>query len=496
MSVISQTLPPQTARANGHAAGLPAWSSTGWVHLSRTTMRIGALIAGDALALLLVAGLVQSLPSGDRWSGAVGGALQQLLPHGAPPATQLVTSVLLCLLMLGAYHGVDHVRDFRRQLAGSALGLALLNWGHFWAAITPMAVVGFGGLTVTVVASLLLERRLLERLIRGLRPTRLGAARALLVAVEQDVREAKKHPALADTRQFIIAGVLDPNLLRRRQGAMELLCEAIRSCRADTMVLSGPLSDQAFSILVDAAVSTGCELVATTRSRGKVGPDLRMVWSHGAPLAVLTHPAVRTSRLALKRLIDLVVSLACLVSLGPLMALIALAIRIEGGGPVIFAQRRVGSGGRAFRCYKFRSMRVDAEELLRRDPALLQGYLGNNFKLPAGKDPRITRVGRFLRTTSLDELPQFWNVVRGDMALVGPRPVVPDELDHYGEEARLLLSVRPGIAGAWAVNGRSRVGYPVRANIELAYVRNWDLSLDLSILARAVPVVLSRRGAD
>lgn len=485
MSVISQTLPAHSVRDNGRAAGLPAWSSRGWLHLSRTAMRIGALIAGDALVLLVLASLIGSL-----------GAWERHLPHGPPPAEQLITSVLLCLLMLGAYNAADGVRDFRRYLAGAALGLALLYWEDLWTAVDLPALSGFAVLTVSIAASLLLSRRLLDGVIRALWPTHLRAARVLLVAEDHEVRRAKDHPALADSSRFFIAGVLDPNLLRRSRGAMELLCEAIRGSKADTLVLSGPLSDQAFAILVDAALSTGCELVATSRSAGMAGPELRMIWSHGAPLAVLTHPAVRTCRLALKRLIDLVVSLACLVTLWPMMVLIAAAIRIESRGPIIFAQRRVGSGGRAFRCYKFRSMRADAEALLRSDPALLAGYLRNNFKLPAGQDPRITGVGRFLRTTSLDELPQFWNVVRGDMSLVGPRPVVPDELDQYGEESRLLLSVRPGIAGAWAVNGRSRVGYPLRANIELAYVRNWDLSLDLSILARAVPVVLSRRDAD
>ena len=129
------------------------------------------------------------------------------------------------------------------------------------------------------------------------------------------------------------------------------------------------------------------------------------------------------------------------------------------------------------------------------DPVLYEKYLENNYKLPEGEDPRITRVGLLLRRTSLDELPQFWNVLRGDMSLIGPRPVVPDELNEYGDKRRVLLSVKPGMSGAWAVRGRSRVGYPQRAAIELGYVQRWKLKADLSILWRTLPAVVTRRGA-
>ncbi|HEX6617639.1 MAG TPA: sugar transferase, partial [Gemmatimonadales bacterium] len=157
--------------------------------------------------------------------------------------------------------------------------------------------------------------------------------------------------------------------------------------------------------------------------------------------------------------------------------------------------RRVGAWGRPFRCLKFRTMRVDAEQLLRSDPAMYSEYVRNNYKLPEGRDPRITRVGLLLRKTSLDELPQLWNVLRGDMSLIGPRPVVPDELTEYGGQRRMLLSVKPGITGEWAITGRSSVGYPQRAAIEIGYVRRWRLIADLAILWRTVPSVLTRRGA-
>ena len=178
-----------------------------------------------------------------------------------------------------------------------------------------------------------------------------------------------------------------------------------------------------------------------------------------------------------------------LVLTAPLFPIIAAAIRLESPGPVFFSQIRAGGvqspRGRAeptaFRMWKFRSMRNDAEK--------------GRAQFAAHNDPRVTRVGRFLRKSRLDELPQFWNVLRGDMSLVGPRPVVEEELAHYGAARDLLLTVRPGITGAWAVSGRSKIGYPERAGIELEYVHSWTTRVDLAILLRTFGVVLQRRGA-
>jgi exopolysaccharide production protein ExoY len=140
-------------------------------------------------------------------------------------------------------------------------------------------------------------------------------------------------------------------------------------------------------------------------------------------------------------------------------------------------------------------MRPDAEALLHADPELYTRYVGNDFKLPVDEDSRVTRSGRFLRRTSLDELPQLVNVLLGDMSLVGPRPIVPDEIHHYGAGAPLFLSLKPGMTGAWAVNGRSTVGYPHRAHMELEYIRSWTIYSDLRILLHTLPVVVHGHGA-
>ena len=197
---------------------------------------------------------------------------------------------------------------------------------------------------------------------------------------------------------------------------------------------------------------------------------------------------------AAKRALDFTASAIGLVCLSPLLALLAAAIRLESPGAVLFYHERVGLRGRRFRCLKLRTMRADAEEQLRADATMFEEYRLNHFKIPDDRDPRVTPVGRFLRRASLDELPQLWNVLVGEMSLVGPRPVIDEELGLYNGSRDLLLSVRPGITGAWAVNGRHAVGYPERCELELRYVRAWSLRGDFGILVRTLAAVVSPGG--
>ena len=190
-----------------------------------------------------------------------------------------------------------------------------------------------------------------------------------------------------------------------------------------------------------------------------------------------------------KRLIDVVVAGIGIVLCAPLMAVLAALIRLESPGSPVFRHERIGYRGKRFLCLKLRTMRSDAEARLRADPQMYEEYRRHHFKIPDDRDPRVTRFGRFLRQTSLDELPQLWNVLVGQMSLVGPRPVVEEELGLYEEKQEVVLSVRPGITGAWAVNGRQLLGYPERCAIELAYARQWTVSGDLRILARTAVIV-------
>jgi len=235
--------------------------------------------------------------------------------------------------------------------------------------------------------------------------------------------------------------------------------------------------------------------LSVPRSVKIAGVHPTTVWRHGQPLVELTRPTLKGWQLLLKRVVDLFGATVGLVLLSPIFGLVALAVKLESRGAATFGHRRLGLNGHTFRCCKFRSMRADAEARLPSDPALYAEYVSSNFQLPENRDPRLTRVGRFIRRTSLDALPQLINVLRGEMSLVGARPIVPEELELYGHGAPVFLSLKPGMTGAWQVNGRSRVGYPGRADIELEYVRHWTLGRDLWILLQTVPAVLVRRGA-
>lgn len=198
----------------------------------------------------------------------------------------------------------------------------------------------------------------------------------------------------------------------------------------------------------------------------------------------------------IKRIIDIVGASIGLILTSPFFVIIGIFYLFGSSkGPILFKQIRVGKHGKRFYIYKFRSMLVKAEEKLKADKELYEKYLRNNYKLEPHEDPRITNLGRILRATSLDEIPQLINVLKGEMSLVGPRPVVEDELVEYGEKVSEFLSVKPGITGYWQVSGRSDVGYPERVGIELYYVYNQNLFLDIKILLKTVITVLMRKGA-
>jgi exopolysaccharide biosynthesis polyprenyl glycosylphosphotransferase len=195
----------------------------------------------------------------------------------------------------------------------------------------------------------------------------------------------------------------------------------------------------------------------------------------------------------LKRTLDIAASGAALIVLSPVFLLIGIAVWVEDGGTVFFAQRRVGQFGREFRMYKIRSMCLNAEQRLKELMEMNQHKEGVTFKVK--HDPRITRVGRWLRKFSLDELPQFYNVFIGDMSLVGPRPPVPSEVSKYSLAHRRRLAIKPGITCIWQISGRSEIDFSGQVQLDVDYIENLSFWTDMVILARTVPAVLSGKGA-
>lgn len=194
-----------------------------------------------------------------------------------------------------------------------------------------------------------------------------------------------------------------------------------------------------------------------------------------------------------KRLFDIIVSFVALIALGPVYAMTALLIALEDPGPVIFKQTRVGLKGRSFLIWKFRSMVIDAEGVAQR--MIDQGRTTDTIQLKLTGDPRITRVGRFIRKYSIDELPQFWNVLKGDMSIVGPRPVVQSEVASYSVEERQRLLAKPGLTCFWQVGGRTDVGFENQVLLDVQYIRSTSFWLDVKLLFLTVPAVFLGKGA-
>lgn len=195
----------------------------------------------------------------------------------------------------------------------------------------------------------------------------------------------------------------------------------------------------------------------------------------------------------IKRIIDVILSFVGLVVLFPLFLIIGISIKLESKGPVFFIHKRVGKNGKIFGMYKFRTMVSNAEELIKEFTPEQMREFKENFKLE--NDPRITKVGKVLRKTSLDELPQLINILKGELSIIGPRPVISEELEKYGDNKTKFLSVTPGLTGYWAANGRSNISYEQRMVMELYYIDNISWKMDLKVFLKTIISVLKKEGA-
>jgi exopolysaccharide biosynthesis polyprenyl glycosylphosphotransferase len=278
------------------------------------------------------------------------------------------------------------------------------------------------------------------------------------------------------------------------QGRLTDVADVVGSCGADTVaVLACPemigtrLRDLAWDL-----ERTGTDLCVAPALIDVAGPRTTIRPVAGLPLLHVDHPEFTGVRRLVKAAFDRTVAALALLLVGPALIAAGLVIRLRDGGPALFRQVRVGKDGRRFTLYKLRTMTVDAErlkaELLSRNEAA-----GVLFKMR--NDPRVTAVGSWLRRWSLDELPQLINVLRGDMSLVGPRPLLPDEAERYGDGVQRRLAVKPGITGLWQVSGRSDLSWNDSVRLELRYVENWSLMLDLQVLWKTWSAVLNHSGA-
>jgi exopolysaccharide biosynthesis polyprenyl glycosylphosphotransferase len=278
-------------------------------------------------------------------------------------------------------------------------------------------------------------------------------------------------------------------------GYPEEALHAIDLLNAEVVAVSGDpdLSGRALRRLAWSLEERAVDLVVATGLLDVAGPRLSIRPAAGMPLLHVERPAMSGARRVVKRAVDWCLALGLTIAALPVLVAIGIAIRLDSSGPVLFRQTRVGARGETFSMLKFRSMGVDAEQRLAQ--LTESADAGNTVLFKMRHDPRITRVGGFLRRYSLDELPQLVNVLRGEMSLVGPRPPLPAEVAGYESDAVRRLRVRPGLTGLWQVSGRSDLSWDESLRLDLWYVDNWSLVLDLQIIVRTARAVLRGKGA-
>jgi len=354
-----------------------------------------------------------------------------------------------------------------------------------------------------IIAIILLAvSRMVQNMILGwLRSRGIGMVRLIIVGAGEVGRTVMRTIVARPELGYQIVGFVDDNPQKgqtdigrfKALGPVNNLAQMIEKEAVDEVIVTLPWMYHRKIM----AIVRECE---RRQVSAHIVPDLfQMSLSHvdvddlgGVPLIGVREVGFGQGALLVKRGMDIFGALVGLTLGAPLLALIALATRINSPGPIVFRQTRVGAGGKTFECHKFRSMHEGAEAELEQLRELNEAD-GPLFKIR--DDPRLTRVGRFLRQTSLDELPQLWNVLRGEMSLVGPRPPLPVEVSRYMEWHKKRLEVRPGMTGLWQVSGRSLLSFDDGVLLDIYYIENWSLWLDFKILLRTIPEVLFGDGA-
>lgn len=367
---------------------------------------------------------------------------------------------------------------------------------------------GFVGLALSAgVLSLIVARLVLRTHLRGQRGTGKCSSSVLLIGgvfgVEHLVRALRSQPMagykpiatyLPGTPEgtSIDLSLNVPNL--GSEPTVEDIIAAVRKVSPDAVALSTgvPLPPRIIRELGWALADMQIRMIMAPALTDVAGPRIHTQPVAGLPLIHVSTPNLGSGQGLLKRCFDLLGAVSLLVVLSPVLVLVAAVVRVDSSGPVFFRQERVGARGQPFQMFKFRSMVVDAEQQL---AALQEQSDGNGVMFKLKADPRITKVGRFLRRYSLDELPQLFNVLNGTMSLVGPRPPLPAEVEQYQSHVHRRLMVRPGLTGLWQVSGRSLLSWDDTVRLDLYYVENWSLAGDIAILLKTVRAVLARQGA-
>ena len=421
------------------------------------------------------------------------------------PASLFLTVALLIIFKFeGLYtsrRGVSWLDRAVTIFQGTLVGIAMLIVAFFLYRPFFYSRLMFAFAGVFIVLVLAAFRFVLGVVLGRLRRRGIGVQNLLIVGAGERGRALMRTIVARPELGYRVIGFLDDDPARNATnlgrfpalGAINGLARILSEQRPDEVIVTLS-ADRHLQIL---RILNECE---KHKVRVKVVPDLYEMTLNrvavddinGIPLIGVREVNIRGWNFAVKRAIDIVLCLVTAVVLSPLFVLAAVALVLDTPGPIFFKQIRIGRGGKPFVCYKFRSMRDGAEKELDQ-LADMNEATGPLFKIK--NDPRLTRMGRFFRRTSLDEFPQIINVLRGDMSLVGPRPPLPQEAAQYEEWHKKRLEVAPGMSGLWQVSGRSLLTFDEMVMLDLFYIENWSLSLDLKIMLRTVPSVLLANGA-
>lgn len=407
----------------------------------------------------------------------------------------VVAIFLLSLNALSTYNPGDARRDRRLLLSGVCLAVLILTCLATFPPRIPLGLPFLLILGATAFAALATGRMLVDQVVRQAYKRGIGLRRALLIGNLDEVGQAIQQ--LRDDRNIdqYLVGHLTPDH-QPDPAALGLVSDVPRildELDVQELIVASSLPPKVIRTVADACFERGAALYVIPSITSAVDCRAEPLRVNDCPMLRL-HPArLELPALLVKRVFDLVLATLMLALAAPLMLLIAAGIRLESSGPAFYRAQRVGLGGRRFLMWKFRSMYAGAEAR-EKELAHLNIYPGGTFKI--ANDPRVTRVGRVLRRTSLDELPQLFNVLVGDMSLVGPRPALLGDIDRYQPHHFERLTVIPGITGPWQVGGRNLItDFDAIVRLERAYIRSWSLLLDAKILLRTLKVVIRGEGA-
>ncbi len=462
------------------------------------------LVLSDAVLIVVAFTLAYYLRYQLQWFRAVDPAFQVSIWAYAPFAVALVGVMLITLRLADVYPykpGRGVIEE--GYMIATAATMAVVVLIAVSLAFNPLSYSRLIYLYTAVLLSLLLmvSRGLIAAARAHLRKYGIGVQRTLLVGMGDVGRMIMRTIAARPDYGYQLIGFVDDNPAKgstdigpfRALGSVDNCLPFLDSMQLDSVIICLPSqSHRTIQRLFHTCEQAGVRALVVPDFFQITKDQMQVEQLNGIPLISKRAAVITGWNYVLKRAADL--GLAGLVGLllSPFLALIAVAIKLDSPGPVIYAQTRVGRNGRLFSCYKFRSM-VDHADQMQDELADRNEASGPLFKVR--DDPRRTRVGRFLRRWSLDELPQLWNVLRGEMSLVGPRPNLPSEVAQYQEWHKKRLLASPGITGLWQVSGRSDLTFDEMVLLDVYYVENWSIGLDLSILLRSLPAVLRAKGA-